>query len=471
MAKPIFPDGPQMASPRIDGVTLRRLRMTSGLTQEQLADRAHVSVRTILNAQAGREISLSSAEAIARALNVRPDELFAAADVRARRDPADGNDDGVSVDRAGIDRLLSAGKRSSASCSAYLAGDLSVLVTKMAYAIPVDAKVHVSIRDDEVTSVRAFFPCARDRWKVDPDVSPFVTRLVSKLLADEATRKHFPKLKTALRVTLAFEVPADVSLYEENAVAWAFATAILDDDEEGTAKEREFDVARLAAAFVAGWYPDVAYGSLLASSHDPAEYDNRVLFFDRTAEPRHVDLLKLYEGEFDVKDEDGDYQRNIYPPAPFWTVEDRYFSVSQLSVWWDGKPAISSRSRSRGAPISELRSLPMRAVVDRMCQSIDVRGEGGEEQFGMLMQVHHLLLASAGFVDRDTSALIARINGLSDVVLGAKLAGGRGRGAIVVLSRRGVRADELKEKMNGLGAGLRALEDFRSRVVVLPGTS
>ena len=65
----------------VDGAKIRELRIRGGLTQQRLADAAKVSRGLITNVEAGRtELSLRVLRAIAYALDVPVDELFAKSD-------------------------------------------------------------------------------------------------------------------------------------------------------------------------------------------------------------------------------------------------------------------------------------------------------------------------------------------------------------------------------------------------------
>ncbi|RMG93777.1 MAG: XRE family transcriptional regulator [Deltaproteobacteria bacterium] len=46
--------------PRVDGGSVRRLRLAQGWTQEELAHRSGLAVRTVRNAEAGRRVSVST---------------------------------------------------------------------------------------------------------------------------------------------------------------------------------------------------------------------------------------------------------------------------------------------------------------------------------------------------------------------------------------------------------------------------
>lgn len=55
---------------------LRRLREEAGLTHQALAEKAGLSIRTVVYAEEGRDIRVSTAQRLARALGVSVDDLF-----------------------------------------------------------------------------------------------------------------------------------------------------------------------------------------------------------------------------------------------------------------------------------------------------------------------------------------------------------------------------------------------------------
>lgn len=59
--------------------TVRRLRQDAGLTQQGLADRADLSLRTVTRIEAGEEARVVTLTAIANVLGVSISELLAAA--------------------------------------------------------------------------------------------------------------------------------------------------------------------------------------------------------------------------------------------------------------------------------------------------------------------------------------------------------------------------------------------------------
>jgi transcriptional regulator with XRE-family HTH domain len=69
------------------GHRFRKLRLTSFLTQEHLAQRANVSVRTVQRAEAGAAIRLNKIEDLAAALGADARELVDWSNVRGFRAP------------------------------------------------------------------------------------------------------------------------------------------------------------------------------------------------------------------------------------------------------------------------------------------------------------------------------------------------------------------------------------------------
>jgi len=431
-----------MARVTLNARTIAKLRQDQGVSQAQLAAAAGVTPRTVSSALGGRPISGQTAQAIASALAVSPEAIVDAVlpdEVRSgdasRR---------TTATRADLEEKLSQGHRASVSCFAYLAGDWSILETKKAFVLPIDARVHVSVSvDDDTTMTLAevYAWCAPDTWLLDESASEFVSRLLKKILADPKTHDVYDDLPRAAQVVIASEIPRNVSLYEEGALAMALALAMTSHTDT---PRRDSDVyaARVAQSLLGGWYPDVSPAALLANRSDPVENSNQVIWIeDPDLENERAGILSAKAG---------------------WKTEFR--DLPQLSVWWDGSAAAPvPRSNSVGERLDSLRT-PLLFVIDEMQKAMSLNGEAREEQLGYLMQMHHQILAYGGFVDRDAHELVTRVNGLTDYVRGAKLAGSRGRGAIVVLAKRGVRSSDLTKVLKGLG--LKPLEEFRSKLLL-----
>ena len=69
-----------MQSPRLSGQSIRRYRVERGISREELAYRAGVSIATVDRMEAGRNVpSAETIAAIARLLGVPMESLFEAA--------------------------------------------------------------------------------------------------------------------------------------------------------------------------------------------------------------------------------------------------------------------------------------------------------------------------------------------------------------------------------------------------------
>ena len=55
---------------------IKKLRIEKGLSQEQLAEKANISVRTVQRLEAGNDGSIATLNLIANALGVKVSELF-----------------------------------------------------------------------------------------------------------------------------------------------------------------------------------------------------------------------------------------------------------------------------------------------------------------------------------------------------------------------------------------------------------
>lgn len=87
------------------------LRRERGWTQEHLAETSGIAVRTVQRLEAGKEASLETLGAIARALDVPVRDLFAAEEASDLDPAVRGLDERTAADRAARDRVV-AGLRS-----------------------------------------------------------------------------------------------------------------------------------------------------------------------------------------------------------------------------------------------------------------------------------------------------------------------------------------------------------------------
>jgi DNA-binding XRE family transcriptional regulator len=55
---------------------LREMREKAGLSHQALAEKAGLSIRTVVYAEEGRDVRMSTARRLARALDVSVDDLF-----------------------------------------------------------------------------------------------------------------------------------------------------------------------------------------------------------------------------------------------------------------------------------------------------------------------------------------------------------------------------------------------------------
>jgi transcriptional regulator with XRE-family HTH domain len=423
----------------LDGKKIAKLRQGKGVSQAQLAEAAGITARTVSSALGGRPIFAQTARAIADALGVTPETISVAGTPPSTKTSEDAPGR-ISVNAVELETKLSRGRRASVSCFAYLAGDWSILETQKAFVLPIDARVHVSVVEDSPMSVEVFAWCAPETWLLDESASEFVNRLLKKILADRDTRLMYRDLPTSARVVIASETPRNVSVYEEGALAMALAMAMTSPVDASSRASAAYP-ARVAEILHRGWYPDVSPASLLANINDPVDNSNQVVWIH----------------DPDLKAERAGIKR---PTRDNWTFVDR--DLPQLSVWWDGTAAAPvPRSNAVSKRLASL-SGPLDFVIGEMENAMALDGEAREEQLGNLMQMHHQLLAYAGFVDRDAHELVTKVNGLTEFVRGAKLAGSRGRGAIVVLAKRGIRSSDLMKVLRGLG--LKPLEEYRSKL-------
>jgi mevalonate kinase/DNA-binding XRE family transcriptional regulator len=426
---------------KINGLKLRSLRVAKRWSQGKLSDLSTVGRRTIQKAEQGAVINLDLADLIAKALDVDVSEIIVKKPERKR--PADKR---PIFDLAA---LRAAGMHGSAPCCAFVAGDFSVLVAKRAVAFTVEPRMHVFVAPAATTTAQIWVP-GDGTWTLDPpekhSTQEWVRRLSSRL-SSPAFRHWFNWCPEALKIAVVSELPPDVALYEETAIAVATARAL----------ERRFEqnkcgdllpLRRLAAALLSAWYADVSWATVVACTE---EYDG-LIAFDRSNDD-DIQLVDLYKGI------ETDWERNVYPKEPFWKVTQMEFKLKRLSVWWGETMMedVSAGVRFRDANFERLRA---GYILDGFEAVDDGGGEDVFRKVGLLMQLHHLELDSAGLVNRAAFDVIEKINALPGV-LGAKLACARGSGAVVVLTDKDdkIKPGQFEEKMRHLK--LSPLEELR----------
>jgi len=406
---------------------------------QELARDGVLGVGTVSRALHGGDVTWQTLNGIARALGQDANSLI-----------APGHEPTNACSSEDLRERLRAGSWGQAPCCAYLSGDVSVLTTKRAYIVPVDATIFVSVREAARTSVDLYFPHT-DGWALDEKLGRSIADGLRVHFAQPLFQSHFPWCPTSLALTIVSEVPDGVGLYEESALALALSTAI----RKYCSRESDpgdWETLRLAAALLSARYTDISWATLIAANHGRERLD-QVLFFDRQHDGG-IDLLKLYRR---IANGD-DLERNLYPTNPFWTAEPVQFDYHNLTFWWSEKLKASVESRG---PFS-LERLPMDYVANEMEDAFsDGGGEDFYQRFGRLMQVHQILLYSARAVRGVAQHLVSRANGFPGV-LGAKLACGRGSGALVILADSSFSPTNLRHYMQR--EGLKPLDAFRRRL-------
>ena len=269
--------------------TPKQLRDQAGWEIERLADEANVSILTIRNVESGK--------------TKRPRSKTVAAYVRVfggdgHREDVERILYGRSRNSAAelepqmrIEERLARGRYGRAAFCAYLAGDFSVLLTKRAFAVPVNAFVHASVEPAHDIDVRMYYHCidAPGNWQFDEEYSSVIKERLAEALRTASTRSGLPR---AFSLVLVSELPKGAALYEESAIALAVARAI--SRHAGSGKPDNFQTLKLAAHFLRQWYTDVSWGTLSICSYDPGKLDRQLLYFDRNRDGR-VKLFDIYK--------------------------------------------------------------------------------------------------------------------------------------------------------------------------------
>jgi hypothetical protein len=395
---------------KLKATYLRQILRDRGIKMNTLAQEAGVGLGTLSKAFSGNDVSEATVQALQVSLDLKLVDMLEPGPVHA------------TYSAGQLREKLLSGSYGRAPCSAFLAGDLSVLTTKRAYVVAVDALVHVGVRESAKTAAELYFPHGQ-HWVLDHGLSKTVGDGLRVHLGSPLLRKHFPWLPTAHHLTVVSEIPAGFALYEEVATAVALSNALRLHCKRGPDPNGE-EALLLAGALLSARYRDISWATLVASQQGGERLDE-LIAFDRHNDGG-IDVLKLYR-----RDPDGDdFERNVYPAAPFWTWKKVGFNVANLRIYWS-ETKLRVDLDSRG-PFS-LEQLPMHYVLDQMDSVFKDGGEDFYRRFGLLMQLHQLTLATAQAVRRDVQQLLTRVNGFPGV-LGAKLACGRGSGAIVVLA-------------------------------------
>ncbi len=371
------------------------------------------------------------------------------------------------LDYDDVAAMLMRGERyGKAAYCAYLAGDFSVLLTKLAIAYPAHAFIHACVEEAPVTDVRVYYRCGENLWERHEETSRTVTRRLRQGLL--AAHEHFACAKS-FRIAIVSELQRGAALYEEGALVVAIAAAV--STHPSAHEPDDFQTLKLAATFLREWYTDASWGTLSASSHDPAGLDNDVLVFDRNGDG--VELFEIYKHQLGLPsasdvDLEVELKANFYPEEKFWKTKKRFFDVSQLEIWWNGiETTVDERTVREW--LGRFEALPFKNLLSQMIKTLERKSgdEDWERKLALLMQSHQLMLASVNLVGTDAQKLIAKVNGLSEYVLGAKLASGRIRGAFVVLVERGISHTKFEAEMKKLG--LKPLSEYRSEIQLVPG--
>jgi len=342
------------------------------------------------------------------------------------------------VSATSILQKMSDGFKGSAKCCGFLVGDISVLLTKKALVFPAEARVHVSVSrlpSGTPSSVTAYCRGGSGSWGKDPIGNDLPAKLDS-LLQSERFRTAYPWCPDSVRVVAASEVPFGVSLYEETALSVALARALAQMQVSNILTT--FEIQRLAANLLSVWYSDVAWPTIVAASQEGEV--PKLIWFDRTEDT--VDLVGLYQ----ASDHEGgvgnsvhpDFERNVHPDVKFWSDETYENWLSRMSLWWSEEALIApidGRERDATKLVNAARGSehPIYYAVSEIIELVKPRGERDDNRLGLLMHMHNAALGDIGFVDFKTQQLLNRVNGIEGV-LGAKLACGRGSGAILVFT-------------------------------------
>jgi mevalonate kinase len=429
--------------------------------KQTLADNAQISVESLRKVERTGFATSRIAGALSTALELPLGEFAEPTGiVPTLAKPA--ADDGP-LDEPAIRAKLRAGRFGSANGCAFLAGDFSVLTTKRAFLFPVDARMHVSLNprppDPNDFRVTMYYPKGRALWAADVDAGRHTAENLRKALSRTIAAERYPHL-AGIDATVVSELPPHFAVYEETAIALALARAIMGTD-RAKSPIHAFETLRLAALLLTGWYDDVTWATLVASSLDPHKFEG-VVSFDRRNDGG-IDLVGLYESS---ASEDGapaaDFERNIYPDAQFWKERKGFsFDRNMVSIWWHDDKLVAkleARERFQGY---KLREVDVEYVIDRMEAALKHFNEDKYRKIGLLMQLHQLELDAAQLVDREPQELINDVNDLPDV-RGAKLACWRGTGAIVVLMDPA--SDQKRGHTDLKKLGLRHLDECAQRV-------
>lgn len=416
---------------------VRQERQAQGLKQRELADKTELSLRLIQTSEGGGEISLSSLRQIADTLGVPVAKLT--------DDPVASTVRGLTEDLAKGDFEKSKG-RGSAQCCAFLVGDFSVLKTKRALVTPIDSRVRVAIdrTGTKSISIRVYERKAYT-WVPNETYEGIILQALETAFESPSLRKWFPWCPFhGLDVRVFSDVPFGAVVHEDSAFALAFAAALQDLARQ---PQNEHQTLRFAGAVLSHWYAYPSWAGLASAQCGPGE----LFYFDRSGDGG-VDLVALATRRTS-KMFRKDFERNAYLPPRCWEKRSHpmRFDVDKFSVWLrDIAPSDIDDPTRYQEPIKELDKVVCGFIIDRMRDTLLQGGEDCGWRIGLLMKMHHDMLALAGFIDRDFHELVSLVNGVQGV-LGAKSAIGRGNGAILVLTERPVEGlDDVRKRMHDL---------------------
>jgi len=320
-------------------------------------------------------------------------------------------------------RIMFAAQSASGSsqCCAFLAGDWSVLVTKRALLVGLDARVRVAISSvaEGSTAVIAYEKSPEGFWTLNERYSVRLSAVVNRVLNWTAFRQRFPWTPKNIEVLAFSDLPFGAAAHEDAGFCLGLGGAL------AKLGEQQHLALQLGGAVLSQWYPQVSWAPLVRC-HVPDPAGKHLLFFDRTGDGG-INLKGL------ATEKSLDFERNAFLPEGSWKADWLNFGLNRITLWLGGPTAIDIDERGQyKQPVQSLHHEFAEGIVSEMRKKAV---DGDDRGVGFMMQVHQLMLAAAGFVDQDYQQLISWINGLPGV-LGAKSACARGRGAIVLLTAR-----------------------------------
>lgn len=285
----------------------------------------------------------------------------------------------------------------SAPCSAFLWGDWSVLISKKAIIVPVNKRVTVGFRPwvDDLECRIYEWSESEAAWVLNEWHSSKMKRVISESWFYLSSLEGVIKSDCCpIQVYIFSDVPCGCGIHERTAMNLCLAGCI--NSVFGLETCNEHRNEQIAAILESFWYPQVSWAPIKCSSRSPNSA--KVMLFDRTADGG-IDFQLV--GRSDGKEID----RNRFLDSGAIKVDWIDFDVTKLvpllhkAITTD----INEVQRLYTQNLSLLRSIGFDCLSQLLINYII---DLNYEKVGMMMNLHHDILAACGFSSSSFDAVL-----------------------------------------------------------------